>query len=325
MITGVRDVRVRNAGSSTMLRLTLALSLVLAVAPAGAQIVDPIALYDGGRVAFSYEQTPFPGYSGDFEAEGDGLNEDGTLPPGATEAVTGGLIPAANDSVRTAFFAVVDNQDGTFDAALGAVTTLGEPTPGTYPVDLVGGTSLFGFIDDATSFDLPDTLSQEALIAWLTDLEAAHKLVSTSGAITLAGVDADTLHGTFGGTTIDLDDVLFFVNVEGGEFALSGADVVSSVLPAARDARLTAAPNPFNPRTEIRLAVPRAGVAAVRVYDAAGRLVRTLHDGALAAGERRMAWDGRGDDGRAAAAGTYLVRAVGAGGWRTATKVTLVP
>lgn len=71
---------------------------------------------------------------------------------------------------------------------------------------------------------------------------------------------------------------------------------------------LSAAPNPFNPRTEIELAVPRAGHASVAVFDLRGRRVAQLHAGALPAGEHRLTWDGRHDDGRAAAAGVYLVR-----------------
>jgi flagellar hook assembly protein FlgD len=39
-----------------------------------------------------------------------------------------------------------------------------------------------------------------------------------------------------------------------------------------------------------------------------GRLVRLLATGMAAAGSRDLVWDGRSNDGRAVAAGTYLVR-----------------
>ena len=45
-----------------------------------------------------------------------------------------------------------------------------------------------------------------------------------------------------------------------------------------------------------------------RLYDLQGRLVRTLHQGALSRGVTSMPWDGRGDDGTMLGAGIYLAR-----------------
>jgi len=67
-------------------------------------------------------------------------------------------------------------------------------------------------------------------------------------------------------------------------------------------------PNPFNPRTEIAFDLPRAGHATLRVYDLAGRLVRTLADADLPSGRHIFEWDGRNSAGRTVAAGTYLYR-----------------
>ncbi|MEZ4388842.1 MAG: hypothetical protein R3D98_14960 [Candidatus Krumholzibacteriia bacterium] len=108
--------------------------LALLAAPASAQ------LYDAGRLSFSYVQTPFPGYSGSFAADGPALPPDGQLPPGQTEAVGGGTAPATTDSLQTAIYAVTANANGTFDVAL-AASTAGAPTPGTYPVNLSTGTA----------------------------------------------------------------------------------------------------------------------------------------------------------------------------------------
>jgi hypothetical protein len=69
------------------------------------------------------------------------------------------------------------------------------------------------------------------------------------------------------------------------------------------------APNPFYHSTTIAFAnlTGSEAVASLRVYDAQGRLVRTLLDAvSVAAGERRVAWDGRDDLGRRVAAGTYF-------------------
>ncbi|MBK9472418.1 MAG: T9SS type A sorting domain-containing protein [bacterium] len=77
------------------------------------------------------------------------------------------------------------------------------------------------------------------------------------------------------------------------------------------------APNPFNPRTTIRFTLPGDGVARLAIYDLAGRLVRTLVAGSLAAGEHEAVWDGCDDAGRAQASGSYLARLEAGGGVRT--------
>lgn len=67
-------------------------------------------------------------------------------------------------------------------------------------------------------------------------------------------------------------------------------------------------PNPFNPLTTIAFDLKQPGQAAVDVYDLAGRLVRNLHSGVLAAGTHEVMWNGRGPDGRMSAAGIYFFR-----------------
>ncbi len=97
-----------------------------------------------------------------------------------------------------------------------------------------------------------------------------------------------------------------------------------AAVPAAAPVRLRgAAPNPFNPRTEIALSVTRPGPVELAVYDARGRRVATVHDGHLASGEHRLAWDGRTGSGRPAPAGVYLVR-LRAGTTADTLRLTLV-
>ncbi len=92
-------------------------------------------------------------------------------------------------------------------------------------------------------------------------------------------------------------------------------------LPGVR--RLRAWPNPANPRVTLALAMTRSGRAELSVYDPAGRRVRTLMSGYLAAGEHRCSWDGCDRDGRPVAAGTYLVRATTPTG-RTSTRLAVI-
>ncbi len=79
--------------------------------------------------------------------------------------------------------------------------------------------------------------------------------------------------------------------------------------PEFRQLALTqSVPNPFASRTSIRFNVPRDMEISLRVYDVGGRLVRTLLDGPEPAGPRTVHWDGRADDGQAAAPGVYFYR-----------------
>jgi len=69
-------------------------------------------------------------------------------------------------------------------------------------------------------------------------------------------------------------------------------------------------PNPFNPRTNISFVLPADGSARLQVYDMQGRLVKTLHDGALSAGYHTIMWDGTDDTGQRVASGVFLYRLV---------------
>jgi photosystem II stability/assembly factor-like uncharacterized protein len=93
--------------------------------------------------------------------------------------------------------------------------------------------------------------------------------------------------------------------------------------PQAR-AMLTASPNPFNPALVLRFRTDSAGPARLRVYDARGRVVRTLVDHTLAAGDHAARWDGRDDGGHLMAAGVYLARLQPPTGAAVTVKLTLL-
>jgi len=72
---------------------------------------------------------------------------------------------------------------------------------------------------------------------------------------------------------------------------------------------LAAGPNPARGRVTAEFALPEAETrATLAVYDLAGRRVRTLFEGSLAAGAHRLAWDGKHEGGAAARAGVYFLR-----------------
>ncbi len=93
---------------------------------------------------------------------------------------------------------------------------------------------------------------------------------------------------------------------------------------AAGAATLGARPNPFRGSTRIEFSRPRSGDARIRIYDAAGRHVRTLEEQAGGAGVRAVAWDGKDDAGRALPAGVYFLDAECGDGAVSRGKVVLL-
>jgi photosystem II stability/assembly factor-like uncharacterized protein len=64
-------------------------------------------------------------------------------------------------------------------------------------------------------------------------------------------------------------------------------------------------PNPFRDVTVIPFDMPKNGHVSIRIYDAAGRLVRTLKDGEEIAGFRTISFDGRNQAGQRLPNGVY--------------------
>ena len=62
------------------------------------------------------------------------------------------------------------------------------------------------------------------------------------------------------------------------------------------------------PGETLRLNVPEAGPVRLRVFDVTGRLVRTLTDRPMEAGEHLLRWDGASDSGSRLGSGIYFVR-----------------
>jgi hypothetical protein len=69
-------------------------------------------------------------------------------------------------------------------------------------------------------------------------------------------------------------------------------------------------PNPFNPLTTITFTIPYDDKVVVKIYDIAGRLVRTLLDEQRIAGMHSMVWDSRNAFGAEVASGMYIYQIV---------------
>ncbi len=101
------------------------------------------------------------------------------------------------------------------------------------------------------------------------------------------------------------------VDAHGNESA--PATLLPAAIAAVGDADARAffaapSPNPARAGSVLRFGLAAAGRVRLELLDAAGRRVRTLADGAFAAGEQVVRWDGRDDAGRAMAPGLYFAR-----------------
>lgn len=105
-------------------------------------------------------------------------------------------------------------------------------------------------------------------------------------------------------------DTVWTIEVDrNGDGAPDRWDLVAvPAVPAPVLRLLGAAPNPFNPATEISFELPGPGPAPAElvIYDLRGARVTTLLRAELPPGEHRARWTGTDDAGRRVASGTYL-------------------
>jgi hypothetical protein len=118
------------------------------------------------------------------------------------------------------------------------------------------------------------------------------------------------------------------VDIHGNEsgYALLAPDNVTGVeSPKAPETTYLSQnfPNPFNPLTRIEFGLAAPAHVTLRIYDAAGRLVRALVDDARPAGRYSELWDGRDSRGRAVASGIYFYR-LDAGAFTETRKMALL-
>jgi spore coat protein A len=90
--------------------------------------------------------------------------------------------------------------------------------------------------------------------------------------------------------------------IKQGESLKSGASVPTSVVLGQNS------PNPFNPMTQIRFALPAAGPVELSVYNIAGQKVRTLTNAVYGEGEHAVTWDGKDALGNQVSSGVYFYK-----------------
>ncbi len=85
-----------------------------------------------------------------------------------------------------------------------------------------------------------------------------------------------------------------------------GTEEEHRLLPPKQVVFLPLRPNPFGRETEIWYGLPESQELTLRIYDAGGRLVRTLRDGIEGSGYHRIVWEGRDTKGNEVSSGIYF-------------------
>ncbi len=67
-------------------------------------------------------------------------------------------------------------------------------------------------------------------------------------------------------------------------------------------------PNPFNPLTNIRFSIKKAGMVKVSVFNTLGQTVKNLSNEYLPAGTFKVSWDGKNETGQPVSSGMYIYR-----------------
>ncbi|MEZ4388902.1 MAG: FlgD immunoglobulin-like domain containing protein [Candidatus Krumholzibacteriia bacterium] len=143
-------------------------------------------------------------------------------------------------------------------------------------------------------------------LMWGGAIEAAStpsskgRLMAANNGLTLVGVWEDDRNGT-------PDVYSQNVNTDGSLGAAVVAIEDEPTVPAAPTAFAArpAYPNPFNPSTTIAFDLPRSERVTLRIFNAAGVLVRELVDGVLPARSHQVTWDGTDNGGRRVPSGVY--------------------
>jgi hypothetical protein len=83
-------------------------------------------------------------------------------------------------------------------------------------------------------------------------------------------------------------------------------------------------PNPFNPATTIKYALPEAGFVKLEIYNVVGQVVRTMVAGQQNAGRYVVQWDASDDSGRSLSSGIYFYRLQAGGEFLEVKKMLLL-
>ncbi|MBU1675226.1 T9SS type A sorting domain-containing protein, partial [bacterium] len=179
----------------------------------------------------------------------------------------------------------LDDGDDVFGEAYESVWVT---TFGSTVVDTVGA-------DQYNTFKISDAPGDTLVVDAIVDLIYVAQMGDVVGVTGFM----DYAYGVFELVPLQ-DEAIVVASATGVE------DELPQILPAGGFSRI--APNPFNPKTEIRFVLTRDNLTQLNIYSIRGELVRTLASGRLESGEHIVNWDGNDFSGQKVSSGTYFAR-----------------
>jgi hypothetical protein len=158
--------------------------------------------------------------------------------------------------------------------------------------------------------------------------------ISSNGGATSDLLPGDTLTLGFTATEVPSGKVRDLFLMTTGAYATTAQAGAAALASASQTAALAAQPvyefalgparpNPSLGSVSISYSLAQESPVSLRVYNVAGRLVRTLVSGTGEAGPHDIVWDARDDHGVRVAAGVYFYR-MNAGSWQSQRKVVFL-
>ncbi len=223
----------------------------------------------------------------------------------ADGTATGDIVEAGIDELR--FLEPVTANDSPSAPTLAAPADGSEDVPA--PVVLTVNNAVDPEEDDLTySFRVWSDPAQTQLVASVDGVTEGS--MTTSWTVDAALVDGEEYYwrafaddGT--SRSLYMDVARFATN---GATGVPGEPGDPGTLGSETALRLSAGPSPSAGDVLIRYYTPAAVHAEIGVYDARGRLVRTLPAARWAEGWNKVAWDGRSEGGERVSSGVYWVR-----------------
>ena len=271
--------------------------------------------YLEGDYSFDYFQPPIT--YGNYSVSGviDPLN----LP---TEGAAGfyGFISDTSTLIITGVETFVVDEADSINIGAIIINKPGELGPGTYDVDPISQTVLFGFALGAEFTTIPEDIE---------DLIADKVYISGMGSITISELTDGLLSGSFSGTIFNPLNPMDYLYVTNGSFSLNQGEILQidgsyPDRPLPSDFVLEQNfPNPFNPVTTLRYDLPVDNYVTLIIYDLNGKEINRLVNTSHPAGHHSVMWNSTDSFDKPVSAGIYLYQIRTAGFVQTRKMVLL--
>jgi len=151
------------------------------------------------------------------------------------------------------------------------------------------------------------------------ELAAPQVLSQTEGEVSVGAFGEAVSEGEVGlnvvfRTKTEIEETLVEVNaseVRDGSYAINQVALPAPVQVQTRPEAFALKdnyPNPFNPATTIKYALPEGEFVKLEIYNVVGQVVRTLVSGRQSAGRYVVQWDATNDSGHNLSSGIYFYR-----------------